>query len=231
MDFAIRIFARWEITESITIMITETTTSTWVVMALLTILALAVRRSINKWDPNKAPTGFQNVIEMAVEMFENLFKNNGSSKLMFLAPWFFSLFAFLIVSNWVGLVGLRPPTADWSMTFPLAFSSLMLFQFAGLKVRPKAYLKGIFLEPVFIFAPINLIGEIAKPVALSFRLFGNMLGGMILLQLIYGMAPMFIRFIFPVALHLYFDLAAGVLQAFIFTMLCITFIGLASNED
>jgi F-type H+-transporting ATPase subunit a len=117
------------------------------------------------------------------------------------------------------------------MTFPLAFASFLLFQFAGLMCRPKAYLKGIFLEPVFIFAPINVIGELAKPVAMSFRLFGNIIGGMILMQLLYGLAPYALRFVFPAALHLYFDLAAGALQAFIFTMLSITFVGIAAKDD
>ncbi|MCL2215480.1 MAG: F0F1 ATP synthase subunit A [Defluviitaleaceae bacterium] len=230
MDFAIQIFARLHITDNITILITDTQVSTWIVMALLLIFAIIVRISSRNWDASKRPSGLQNVMEMAVDAFEKLFRGNAGDKMAFLTPWFFSLFTFLIFSNIIGIVGIRPPTADWGMTFPLAFSSFLMFNYAGLKSRPKAYLKGIFLEPVFIFAPINLMGEIAKPIAMSFRLFGNVLGGMILLSLIYGIAPLALQFVLPAFLHMYFDLAAGLLQAFIFTMLSIAFVGLASGD-
>jgi F-type H+-transporting ATPase subunit a len=116
------------------------------------------------------------------------------------------------------------------MTFPLAFSSFILFQYAGIRHRPKAYLRGIFLEPVFVFAPLNVIGELARPISLSFRLFGNVLGGMILLSLLYGIAPIVTRFILPVPLHMYFDLAAGALQAVIFTVLSLVFVGMAAED-
>ncbi|MCL2839729.1 MAG: F0F1 ATP synthase subunit A [Defluviitaleaceae bacterium] len=230
MEFAIRVFARLNITDNIYLLITDTTRSTWIVMAILLVFAIIVRIKSRNWDASKKPSGLQNVLEMAVDAFEKLYKGNAGEKMAFLMPWFFSLFAFLILSNLIGIVGIRPPTADWGMTLPLAVSSFVLFQFAGLKNRPKAYLKSIFLEPVFLFAPINIMGEIAKPIALSFRLFGNVLGGMILLSLLYGMAPLALQFVFPAFLHMYFDLAAGALQAFIFIMLSITFVGLAAEE-
>ena len=113
--------------------------------------------------------------------------------------------------------------------FPLAFSSFLLFQYAGLRHRPKSYLKSIFLEPFFLFAPLNVIGELARPISLSFRLFGNVLGGMILLTLLYN-APIFMRFVFPIPLHGYFDLVAGALQAVIFTVLSLVFVGMAAEE-
>jgi len=230
VEFAIRVFARLNITDNIYLLITDTTRSTWIVMAILLVFAIIVRIKSRNWDASKKPSGLQNVLEMAVDAFEKLYKGNAGEKMAFLMPWFFSLFAFLILSNLIGIVGIRPPTADWGMTLPLAVSSFVLFQFAGLKNRPKAYLKSIFLEPVFLFAPINIMGEIAKPIALSFRLFGNVLGGMILLSLLYGMAPLALQFVFPAFLHMYFDLAAGALQAFIFIMLSITFVGLAAEE-
>ena len=229
MDFNIQVFGRLQITDSIVFLITETTESTWIVMGLLFIFALIVRIKSRNWDSTKKPTGLQNVIEMAVEAFEKLFRGNAGDKVGYLAPWLFSLFTFLIISNIIGIIGIRPPTADWGMVFPLAFSSFILFQFAGLKYRPKEHLRGIFLEPVVIFAPINLLGEFAKPIAMSFRLFGNVLGGMILLSLLYGMAPLALQLVFPAFLHMYFDLAAGALQAFIFIMLSIAFIGINSG--
>ena len=229
MDFGIQVYAEFEITDSVSILITETTVNTWVIMGILLLIALFINIKSRKWDPNKPPSGLQNFVEMCVDAFDKLVRGNAGEKMAHLAPWFFSLFVFLVFSNMIGIVGVRPPTADWGMTFPLAVSSFVLIQYAGLSARPKAYLKGIFLEPFFLFAPLNIMGELARPVSLSFRLFGNILGGMILLSLIYGMAPIVLRFIFPTVLHMYFDLAAGALQAFIFTMLSIAFVGLNSG--
>jgi len=230
MTFNIDVFYSIRFTDGIELLITETTVSTWVVMAILFILALVVRIKSRSWTADKKPTGLQNAMEMAVEAFEKLVRGNAGDKVAYLSPWLFSLFMFLIFSNIIGIIGIRPPTADWGMTFPLAFTSFILLQYAGLRYRPKAHLKSIFLEPVFLFAPINLLGEFAKPIAMSFRLFGNVLGGMILLSLIYGVAPIALQIVFPAFLHMYFDLAAGLLQAFIFIMLSIAFIGLNANE-
>lgn len=228
MDFAIQVFADINI-GGLTIYITETMVTAWIVIGLLAILGIVVRIKSNNWSATGRPTGLQNFIEMCVSGFESFFRTSASPKLMYLAPWFFSLFTFLIVSNMIGITGLRPPTADWGMTFPLAASSFVLFQYAGFRYRPKNYVKG-WLSPTPVFLPINLMGECARPVALSFRLFGNVLGGVVLLSLLYGIAPMVVRFIFPSFLHIYFDIAAGLLQAFIFTVLSLTFVGLAAED-
>lgn len=199
-------------------------------MGLFVLLSVIVRVKSKNWDAHSKPTGLQNVMEMFVEMWEKFFKSNSSEKMLYLAPWFFTLFAFLLISNILGVTGLRPPTADWGMTFPLAVSSLFLIWYSGMSNRPKAYLKGIFLEPFFVFAPLNIIGELARPISLSFRLFGNVLGGMILMSLLYGIAPMVTRFVLPIPLHMYFDLFAGVLQAVIFTVLSLVFVGIAAED-
>jgi len=229
LDFGIRIFREIQITDSISFYLTETLAVTWIIVVFLSIFAVVVGIKARKWEAMAKPSGLQNVIEFAVEMFEKFFRSSSSIKVVNLAPWFFTLFVFLVFANTIGVTGMRPPTADWGMTFPLALSSLMLFQYAGIKHRPKNYLKGFF-RPVFVFFPMNLIGELAKPVALSFRLFGNILGGVILISLLYGIAPLVLRLGFPVFLHAYFDIASGILQAFIFMVLSITFVGLAAED-
>jgi len=229
LDFGIQIFGTVDITDNISIYITETLVVAWILAAILIVFAIVVRIKSKKWEAMSKPLGLQNVVEFAVESFENFLKNSAGEKVLHLAPWFFTVFVFLVVANTIGITGVRPPTADWGMTFPLALSSLMMFQYAGIRHRPKNYLKGFF-QPIFIFFPMNVISEIAKPVALSFRLFGNILGGVILISLLYGMAPLVLRLGFPVLLHAYFDIAAGILQAFIFTVLSITFVGLAAED-
>jgi len=233
MDFSIRVRGAIEITDNITFYITETLVVTWIIMALFIALAIVVRIKSKKWDAMAKPKGLQNLIEVLVSNFDGLFRNSAGDKVVYLAPWFFTLFLFLVAANTIGVTGLRPPTADWSMTFPLAMASLVLIQFAGLRHRPLNYLKG-FLQPhwavAFIFLPINLMGEIAKPIALSFRLFGNIIGGMILMSLLYALPPFVFRLGFPAFLHAYFDIAVGILQAFIFTVISITFVGMAAED-
>jgi F-type H+-transporting ATPase subunit a len=230
MDFGINVWAEINITDSLRILITDTQISMFVVAALLVALAVVVRVKSRSWNSTGRPKGLQNAVEFAVESFYNLYKGNAGERVLWLAPWFFALFAFLILANIIGIVGLRPPTADWGMTLALALTSFALIQFAGLRYRPKAYLRGIFLEPFFLFAPLNVLGELARPISLSFRLFGNVLGGMILISLVYNIAP-WLGFVgLPLILHGYFDIIAGLLQAFIFTMLSIAFVGLNAND-
>ena len=229
MDFAIHVFGRLEVA-GITFLITETLVSIWIVMAILISLAVYVRVKSKNWDATSKPSGLQNFLELCVDVFSNLVRNTVGEKMAFVTPWFFALFTFIMISNMIGITGIRPPTADWGLTFPLALTSFCLFHYSGLRCRPKSYLRGILLEPIFLFAPINIMGELARPISLSFRLFGNVLGGMILLSLIYGIAPLLLQLTLPVMLHMYFDLAAGILQAFIFTMLSLAIIGLAAGE-
>lgn len=229
MEFGIHIIRRLQITDNLHLYLTETLLVTWLIIAVLIAFAIVVRIKSKKWEAITKPKGLQNAVEYAVEAFENFYKSSAGEKVLPLAPWFFTLFVFLIIANTIGVLGVRPPTADWGMTFPLAISSLILFQYAGLRHRPKSYIKGFF-QPIFIFFPLNLIGELAKPIALSFRLFGNILGGVILISLLYGMAPLVVQLGFPVVLHAYFDIAAGILQAFIFLVLSVTFVGLAAED-
>ena len=75
------------------------------------------------------------------------------------------------------------------------------------------------------------MGELSKPVSLGFRLFGNMLGGLIIMGLVYEMLPFALRFVLPNILHAYFDIFAGALQAFIFTVLSMTFISQKVGDE
>ena len=234
MEFTIGVIRSFEI-GGLPFRISETTLSIWLVMALIIAFCIVVRIKSKSWDATKKPEGLQNFMEFCIGGFMNFFNGTAHVKMAFLTPWFFMLFTFLLLSNMIGVFGIRPPTADWGLTFPLAFVSFCLIQFSGLYSRPKAYLKGIFLEPspwtAFFFAPLNIIGELVKPVALSFRLFGNVLGGMILMSLMYSLTPFVVRLGFPVPLHMYFDLAAGLLQAFIFTVLSLAFVGGAAAGE
>ena len=228
MNFDVRNLGVIEI-GPIEIWITESIVVAWGIMALLIIFAIIVRIKLTKF--KDVPTGFQNVVEVMVESFEGLVIRSAGPKLAWLGGWFFTVFAFLMVSNMSGLLlFIRPPTADWPIPLGLAIITFLLINFAGLRYRGWDYVKSFF-SPIFIFFPINILGEISKPIALSFRLFGNVLGGMILVSLVYGLAPMAVQLFLPAVLHLYFDVFAGALQAFIFTVLSLTFVGVAATHS
>jgi len=217
----------------IEIWITDTMISTWIIMGVLITFAVIVRIKVRKF--KEIPTGFQNAVEAIIELFENYLWSAVGDKLMFLGNWFFTLFIFILLSNLSGLIpGMRPPTADWSMTLGLALVTFILIQVMGVRYRKTEYIKSLFAPlpwwcPLPLFLPINLIGEIAKPISLSFRLFGNMLAGLIMLSLVYALFPIFAQFVIPAALHVYFDLFSGVLQTYIFVTLSMTFVAVAAE--
>jgi len=213
--------------------ITDTMISTWIIMGILITFALIVRIRVHKF--KDVPTGFQNVVEALVETFENYLRTTIGDKLTFLGGWFFTLFIFILLSNLSGLFpGMRTPTADWSMTVGLALVTFFLIQIMGIRYRKAKYFKDLFAPlpwwvPVPIFFAINLIGELSRPISLSFRLFGNMLAGLIMMSLIYALFPVVLTFAVPSFLHAYFDMFSGVLQTYIFITLSMTFIAGAAE--
>lgn len=201
--------------------ITETIVNTWVIMLLLIGAAIIARIKLR--DFKVIPTGFQNIVEIIVETFDKFAVNTLGEKLSYIAPWFFMVFVFILSSSLFSVFGLRAPTADWATTFALAFASFIIMFFMGLRHRKGAYLKSFF-EPHFIFFPLNLIGELAKPVSLSFRLFGNVLSGTIILTLYYGLTPLFVQFGIPSLLHAFFDVVFGALQTYIFVIISLMYV-------
>jgi len=227
MDFSIKILKVFYIGGA-EVWITETTRNTWIIMGILIILAIIARIKMRK--VGDVPSGIQNAFELAVEAYDKFLLESAGEKLMYLGYWYFTIFAFVFVSNISGLLFMRPPTADWTVTFPLAFVTFSLIQGLGARYRKGKFVKNLF-EPNIIFFPLNVIGELARPISLSFRLFGNILAGMILMSLLYAMPPMFIRVAIPIPLHMFFDLFAGVLQTYIFSILSLSFIGISAATD
>lgn len=203
------------------IWITETIFNTWIIMLILIGLAVIARIKLRKF--KIIPVGFQNVIEAVVEIFDNFATNTLGEKLSYIASWFFMVFVFILSSSLFSIFGLRAPTADWATTFALAFATFALMLFMGFKHRKGEYLKSFF-EPHFIFFPLNLIGELAKPVSLSFRLFGNVLSGTIILTLYYALTPVFVQIGIPSMLHAFFDVIFGALQTYIFVIISLMYV-------
>jgi F-type H+-transporting ATPase subunit a len=139
------------------------------------------------------------------------------------------IFMVLLSCNLSGLFGLRPPTADFGVTLPLALITFVMIQYQGIKYQKWGRLKGLF-EPIFLFFPVNVISEFATPVSLSLRLYANILSGTMMMALIYGLLGK-VAIIWPAALHAYLDVFAGVLQAYVFAMLTMVFIANAAETE
>lgn len=201
--------------------LTDTLIATWFVMIVLTVIAVIVRIKLKKF--SDVPSGFQNVVEIVVDAMDKFTISTMGEQFRNFGSFFFGIFAFILFANYSSLLGFRPPTADLSATVPLAAMIFVVTQAVGIRYQRMGYLKS-FIEPNVVFLPINIIGEISNLLSLCFRLFGNMLGSVIIIGLIYNLLPFALRFIIPIPLHAYFDVFAGALQAFIFTVLGMTFI-------
>lgn len=198
--------------------ITQTMVTTWFFMIVLFIFAIVVRCKLKKFTDR--PSGGQNIIEMIVDAMDSFTRSNMGEKYAYFGKWFFGVFMFILISNLSGLLGFRPPTADLATTAAITLTTFFLIHFMGITKGKAGYFKG-YLEPIPILLPINIISELATPISLSFRLFGNILGGMIIMSMIYSTA---VKFVVPAIAHIYFDVFAGVLQTVIFCMLSQLFI-------
>lgn len=204
--------------------ITETIVSTWIVMAVIIIGAFLLTRRFEQ-----LPRGIQNVAEALVEGINDFTAQTMGEKNRWFAPYAGTLLVFIFLSNISGLFALWPPTADAATTLGLAIMTFVLIQYNNVKHKGfLGYMKTLFMEPIpLVFAPMNIISELATPISLGFRLFGNILAGVVIMGMIYSIVPILV----PVPLHVYFDLFAGILQSFIFTMLTMVFVSMATETD
>lgn len=226
MDFSVSNYAVIHIF-GIDIWITETIVNTWIIIGILTIVGIVFRVGLR--NPETVPKGLQNVAEFIVETVKNFVVSSVGPKLVFLAPWFFAIASFMLMSVVLSVIGFRAPTADWVTTFAMALCTFILMIAMGIKFKgPVGYFKN-FLVPAWPFMPINVIGELAKPVSLSFRLFGNMISGTIILALYNSLTPWWASIGVPVLLHLVFDIFFGLLQTYIFVTISLSYVNDAAN--
>lgn len=196
----------------------EVIVMTWIVFAIIIAIGLAAtrKRSI-------LPRPFQSLGELIVTLLYELTEDAmGKEMAKKYAPLVCALFLFLLLSNWLGLVPhLEEPTKDLNTTLGLGIMGFIIAHYAGIKSKGfKAYTKEYF-QPIFFMMPLNLIGELAKIVSISFRLFGNIMGGSIIILVV---SYLTYSVILPPFLYAFFGLFVGTIQAFVFTMLTVVYI-------
>lgn len=203
--------------------LTSTHIALLIVVILLTVLAILARRVIRKADPYGKPGIGMTIVESLVNFVDNTtYSNMGEKHGGAFANYIGTLLIFIFISNISGVFGLRPPTADYGVTFGLAMITFFLIHINGFRYQKIKHVTSLF-DPIPL-TPINIIGEISTPISMSLRLFGNVLCGTVIMGLLYNLLPKFLLFFWPGAFHVYFDLFSGAIQAYVFTMLTMVFI-------
>ncbi|MDO4778981.1 MAG: F0F1 ATP synthase subunit A [Tissierellia bacterium] len=204
-----------------------------VILVVLTLLAIWIGNKAKKADFREKPKGILFFAEIFVETIRNLTTTTMGQANINFSPYIGTLAIYLVFANLMGLIGFQPPTSDYNVTLGLALITFVLIHFNNIRFNGiKNYVKGFF-EPMAFLFPINLLGEIATPISLSFRLFGNILSGVIIMSLLYqalsSVSIFLVPFVAPV-FHAYFDIFSGLIQTFIFVMLTMVFVSNGIGE-
>lgn len=196
-----------------------------IVLLILMGFALVANRAMKK--ATEVPGGFQNVIELIVEKLDNMVDGTMGHAAPRYYNYIGTVFIFILFSNISGLLGLRPPTADYGVTLPLGLLTFTMIHYNKWKYQKPATIWADLCSPLPpwlpIWFPINIISAIATPISLSLRLFANVLSGTAMMALIYKLLGM-IALVWPAALHAYFDLFSGAIQTYVFCMLTMTYV-------
>lgn len=229
------------------IQISETMVVSWIVMLLITGLCIWLTHDLKVENISKR----QALAEMLVEQANKFVIGNMGEKFRHLIPFVAALFVTSVVSNLISLVGLRSPTADLSTE--AAWAVVVFIMITAQKIKTGGfggYLKG-FTTPIAIMTPFNVLSELATPISMACRHFGNILSGVVINGLIYGalavassallgLLPGVLGNVLsqipildvgvPAILSAYFDWFSGFMQAFIFCMLTVMYIANAAEE-
>ncbi len=219
--FTVEIFA--PMTEVFGISVSISVVIGWYIVGALTVLAVLFRVFALPRFQQK-PKGLQNVMELAVEKLSDYCESSLSHPLgENLGAYMFTVAVYLIACAMVELVGQRAPSSDLLMTFALALITFILINYYGIRQKGISGRLKSMAQPTPIIFPIKVLSDIATPVSLACRLFGNMLGGMIVMELLYY-ALGNLSFGIPAVLGLYFNVFHPLIQTFIFITLSLTFI-------
>jgi F-type H+-transporting ATPase subunit a len=214
--------------------VSNTVVVTWIIMAVLVLIAFVLTRSFKT-----VPEGKQNVAEVVVSFINSFAESNLGHHGRLFAPYLGTVALFLVLSNIIGIfniipnweqlyeltnieffrhlpqIEIKPPTSDINVPASIAVFSMLVVAIGGIIVKgPKNWLKS-FLHPVPLILPFKVLDYFIRPTSLCLRLFGNILGAFIVMELVYmAFAP-----VLPSALSIYFDLFDGIIQAYVFVFL------------
>ncbi len=209
----------------ITVMDFQAIYGLWIAMAFLIVISWLVTSRLKRH-----PGRLQYLFEVTVGAFDTLCRdsigpNLGRRYVSFVG----STFLLLLICNWLGAIpGMIEPTKNINTTLGLALVGFTITLIETIRIKSlKTYVSDLF-EPFILMGPMNIIGELAKIVSIACRLFGNIMGGAIIIEVVSHLTAFIIT---PIPLVAYFGLAVGLIQAFVFTMLTMTYLAVAIGES
>ena len=223
--------------------VTETVVNSWYIMAFIVIMSIYLTHGLRVKNPSKK----QVVAEKLYLMIHNLVTDVMGKKFENFVPYIGALFTLSILGSLSSLLGMRPLTADLSTTLGWALITFMMVQITNMRTNGfLGYLKS-FTQPVALLTPLNLISEVANPISMAFRHFGNVASGVVITSLVYSALAALSNFVLgfipndfiksipifqvglPAILSIYFDLFTSFLQAYIISMLTMVFVSSAAE--
>ena len=222
--------------------ITEAQVNSWIVIVLVAVLCKVLTHGMKVRPTSKR----QIIAEFIVEKATNFVKGNMGDRFEPFAPFIAALMSLSAFSSLLSIFGMYSPTADLNTIAGWAIIVFVLITYYKLKGGLGGYLKS-FTQPIFVLTPFNIISELATPVSMMFRHFGNICSGSVIMTLVYAALSVLSAAVFrwlpgvlgqfpffqigiPVVFSMYFDIFGALLQAFIFSMLTMMYISSAAED-
>lgn len=207
------------------IVVDESTVVAWIIMAIMTVLAILLTRNLKV---EGEITRRQAFLELCYEKAEGFFKGLMGPKVQQFIPWLMSMALFIGVSNLIGMFGFKPPTKSMQTTAAMAITSIIIVEYSAFKSKGVwGRIKG-FTKPIWVVTPINILEVFTKPLSLCMRLFGNVLAAFTIMEVIKIATH---NILAPMVASLYFDIFDGLLQAYIFVFLTALYLEEAVEEE
>lgn len=214
--FTIPVFGGIRVLESVVV--------TWIIMAVLVLLSVCLVRNLKVESPGRTQLALEAGVSFLYDFFDGLVGKKGRRYI----PYLCTVLIYIGVANVIGLFGFKPPTKDLNVTGALALMSIVLVEYAGIREKKVAGWLKSFAKPVAVVTPINILELFIRPLSLCMRLFGNVLGGFVIMELIKLIVPVIV----PLPFSFYFDIFDGLIQAYVFVFLTALFINEAvENEE
>lgn len=188
----------------------------WIIIALLVLGSFCLTRQLETVPATKMQLCLETIVMGIYHFFYGILGEEGKRYI----PYLGSIALYIAMANIAGLTGATPPTKDLNVTAALAIMSIILIEYAGFRAKgAKGFMKS-FAEPMAIVAPLNVMEIFIRPLSLCMRLFGNVLGSFVIMELIKIIIPPII----PIPFSFYFDIFDGFIQAYVFVFLTALFI-------
>lgn len=201
--FTIPLFGGIDVMESVVV--------TWIIMAIMMIASLILVHGLKVRNISKKQAALESGMSFIYDFFEGLLGKEGKAYI----PYLITVVIYIGIANMIGLLGFKSPTKDLNVTVSLAVMSIVLVEVAGIRKKGvRGWIKS-FAEPIAIIAPINVLELSIRPLSLCMRLFGNVLGAIVVMALIKHLLPLIV----PLPFSFYFDIFDGVIQAYVFVFL------------